>query len=96
MNARPLNDRVLLRRVDTEKKKGVLHIPDQFQEKRDECIVVAVGPGKMKDDGTGRLPMSVKALDHVLVGKYSGNEIKIDGVQHLVVREDDIAMVFVS
>jgi chaperonin GroES len=87
---RPLQDRVLLKRVQEEQKtKGGIIIPDTAKEKPVEGEVVAVGNGKVLDDGTVRA-LGVKAGDRVLFGKYSGTEIKLDGEEHLIVREDDI------
>jgi len=90
MNIRPLYDRVIVKRLNEEEKtKGGLIIPDTAKEKPFEGKVVAVGNGKVLDDGKIR-PLSVKAGDRVLFGKYSGTEIKLDGVEHLIVREDEI------
>ncbi|MBW1782862.1 MAG: co-chaperone GroES [Deltaproteobacteria bacterium] len=90
MKIRPLNDRVLVLRIEEEEKtSGGIIIPDTAKEKPQEGRVVAVGPGKMDDDGK-RVPLEVKKDDRVLFGKYSGTEIKIDGVEHLIMREDDI------
>jgi chaperonin GroES len=90
MKVRPLQDRVLVRRVaEEEKTKGGIIIPDTAKEKPAEGEVVAVGNGKADDKGKVR-PLSVKKGDRVLFGKYSGNEIKVDGVDHLILREDDI------
>ena len=87
---RPLQDRVLLKRVQEEQKtKGGIIIPDTAKEKPIEGEVVAVGNGKVLDDGSVRA-LGVKAGDRVLFGKYSGTEIKLDGEEHLIVREDDI------
>jgi chaperonin GroES len=87
---RPLQDRVLLKRVQEEQRtKGGIIIPDTAKEKPVEGEVVAVGNGKVLDDGTVRA-LAVKAGDRVLFGKYSGTEIKLDGEEHLIVREDDI------
>ncbi len=87
---RPLQDRVLLKRVQEEQKtKGGIIIPDTAKEKPIEGEVVAVGSGKVLDDGSVR-KLSVKEGDRVLFGKYSGTEIKLDGEEHLIVREDDI------
>lgn len=90
MKVRPLNDRVLIKRLEAkEQVKGGIIIPDSAKEKPMEGEVIAVGPGKL--DETGKLmPMSVKAGQKVLVGKYAGTEIKIDDVEHIVVREDEI------
>ena len=90
MKVRPLQDRVLVRRVaEEEKTKGGIIIPDTAKEKPAEGEVIAVGSGKADDKGTVR-PLQVKKGDRVLFGKYSGNEIKIDGIDHLILREDDI------
>jgi chaperonin GroES len=90
MKVRPLADRVLVRRVaEEEKTKGGIIIPDSAKEKPAEGEVVAVGNGKFDDDGKLR-PLAVKKGDRILFGKYVGNEIKIDGVEHLILREDDI------
>ena len=90
MKVRPLQDRVLVRRVaEEEKTKGGIIIPDTAKEKPAEGEVVAVGNGKFDDDGKLR-PLAVKKGDRILFGKYVGNEIKIDGVEHLILREDDI------
>ena len=87
---RPLQDRVLLKRVQEEQKtKGGIIIPDTAKEKPVEGEVVAVGNGKVLDDGTVRA-LDVKPGDRVLFGKFSGTEIKLDGEEHLIVREDDI------
>jgi len=87
---RPLQDRVLLKRVQEEQKtKGGIIIPDTAKEKPVEGEVVAVGNGKVLDDGTVRA-LGVKPGDRVLFGKFSGTEIKLDGEEHLIVREDDI------
>ncbi len=90
MNFKPLNDRVLVKRLESEEKTaGGLFIPDTAKEKPSRGEVVAVGPGKCDDSGK-RAPMSVKAGDKVLFNKYAGTEIKLDGEEHLVMREDDI------
>jgi chaperonin GroES len=87
---RPLHDRVIVKRLkEEEKTKGGIIIPDTAKEKPIEGEVIAVGNGKFSDDGTKR-PLDVKAGDRVLFGKYSGNEIKIDGVEHLILREDEV------
>ena len=87
---RPLQDRVLLKRVQEEQKtKGGIIIPDTAKEKPVEGEVVAVGNGKVLDDGTVR-ELTVKVGDRVLFGKFSGTEIKLEGEEHLIVREDDI------
>jgi chaperonin GroES len=90
MKVRPLQDRVLVRRVaEEEKSKGGIIIPDTAKEKPAEGEVIAAGNGKANDKGTVR-PLQVKKGDRVLFGKYSGNDIKIDGVDHLILREEDI------
>ncbi|SPD71981.1 Cpn10 chaperonin GroES, small subunit of GroESL [uncultured Desulfobacterium sp.] len=90
MKIRPLGDRILVLRVkEEEKTSGGIIIPDTAKEKPQEGQVVAVGRGKTGDKGE-RIPMTVKAGDRILFGKYAGNEIKIDGVEHLIMHEDDI------
>src|SRR3978361_1440343 len=90
MKVRPLQDRVVVRRVaEEEKTRGGIIIPDSAKEKPAEGEVIAVGNGKVDDKGTLR-PLQVKKGDRVRCGKYVGNEIKIDGVDHLILREDDI------
>ncbi|MGD2126179.1 MAG: co-chaperone GroES [Desulfobacteraceae bacterium] len=90
MKVRPLNDRVVVLRIDEEEKtSGGIIIPDTAKEKPQEGKVVAVGSGKVNDNGE-RMPLDVKAGERVLFGKYAGNEIDIDGVEHLIMREDDI------
>ena len=90
MNVKPLNDRVLVKRTEelTVTKGGIV-IPDTAKEKPIEGKVVAVGPGKMSDQGQ-RMALQVKDGDRVLFGKYSGTEVKIEGEEHLIVKEDDI------
>jgi chaperonin GroES len=90
MKIRPLQDRVIVKRIEEEEKtKGGIIIPDTAKEKPSEGKVIAVGAGKVTDDGK-KLPMDVKVGDRVLFGKYSGMEIKIEGEEHLIMREDDI------
>jgi chaperonin GroES len=90
MKIRPLQDRVLVRRLEQEEKtKGGIIIPDTAKEKPIEGKVIAVGAGKVGEDGKQR-PLDVKAGDKVLFGKYSGTEVKIDGEEHLILREEDI------
>ena len=90
MKIRPLNDRILVVRVEQEKKTaGGIIIPDTAKEKPQEGKVVAAGPGKMGDDGK-RTSLEVKAGDRILFSKYAGTEIKIDGEEHIFMREDDI------
>jgi len=93
MAIRPLHDRVLIKRVEEEQKtKGGIIIPDTAKEKPAEGKVIAVGNGRVLDDGKVR-PLDVKAGDRVLFGKYSGTEVKVDGEEHLILREDDILVV---
>lgn len=90
MKIRPLQDRVLVKRVDEEERtKGGILIPDSAREKPMEGRVVAVGNGKILENGTKVSP-EVKSGDRVLFGKYAGTEVKIDGEEHLILREDDI------
>jgi len=90
MKIRPMNDRILVVRVEEEKKTaGGIIIPDTAKEKPQEGKVVAAGPGKMGEDGK-RIPMELKKGDRILFSKYAGLEIKIDGVEHIFMREDDI------
>jgi chaperonin GroES len=90
MKIKPMNDRVLVLRLKEEQKTaGGIIIPDTAKEKPQEGKVVAVGPGKVGDDGK-RTVLEVKAGDRVLFGKYAGTEMKIDGVEHVFMREDDI------
>jgi chaperonin GroES len=90
MKIRPLQDRVIIKRVkEEEKTKGGIIIPDTAKEKPIEGEVLAVGKGKVQDDGSVR-PLDVKVGDRVLFGKYSGTEVKIEGEESLIVREDDI------
>ena len=93
MKLRPLHDRVIVKRVDAETKSaGGIVIPDTATEKPIKGEVVAVGTGKIQEDGKVR-PMAVKAGDKVLFGKYSGTEVKVDGEELLVMREDDLVAV---
>jgi chaperonin GroES len=90
MEFKPLNDRVLVVRTDEEQKtRGGIIIPDTAKEKPQEGKVIAVGPGKLDEKGK-RIPPGVKKNDRILFGKYAGSEIKIDGLEHLIMREDDI------
>ena len=92
-NIRPLHDRVLIKRLDSQEEvRGGIIIPDTAKEKPQEAEVVAAGPGKLNEDGS-RQPMDVKAGDRVLIGKYSGSEIKIDGEDFVILREDEILAV---
>ena len=90
MKIRPLGDRILVLRVEEEEKtSGGIIIPDSAKEKPQEGKIIAVGPGKTGEKGE-RISMTVKAGDRILFGKYAGNEINIDGVEHLIMHEDDI------
>jgi len=90
MKVKPLFDRVLVKRVEAEEKvKGGIIIPDTAKEKPMEGKVIAVGAGRLDDDGK-RVPMEVKAGDRILFGKYAGTEIKIDDDEHIILREDEI------
>jgi chaperonin GroES len=93
MKIRPLNDRLLVIRVEEEQKsRGGIIIPDTAKEKPMEGKVIAVGPGKMGDDGK-RTPLDVKVGNRVLFSKYAGTEINIDDVEHLFMKEDDVLAV---
>ena len=90
MKIRPLQDRIIVRRVDEEETtKGGIIIPDTAKEKPQEGKVIAVGKGKANDDGKLQ-PLDVKKGDKVLFSKYAGTEINIEGVEHLIIREDDV------
>jgi chaperonin GroES len=93
VNIRPLHDRVVVKRLEAKEQiRGGIIIPDTAKEKPQEAEVVAVGPGKVGDDGK-RQAMDVKAGDVVLIGKYSGSEIKIDDEEYTILREDEILAV---
>ena len=90
MKIKPLHDRILVRRLEEkETKKGGIIIPDSAKEKPQEGEVIAVGPGKVGDDGK-RQPMDVKAGDKILFGKYSGSEVKLNDEELLIMREEDV------
>jgi chaperonin GroES len=90
MKVRPLYDRILVKRIEEENKTaGGLFIPDSAKEKPQQGVIVAVGQGKVQDDGSLR-KLELKAGDKILFAKYSGSEIKMDGVEHLILREDDV------
>jgi chaperonin GroES len=96
MKTTPLHDRVLLKRIeDKESVKGGIIIPDTAKEKPMEGEVISVGPGKIMEDGK-RSPMDLKAGDRVLFGKYAGTEIKIDDVEYLIMREEEILAVLIK
>jgi chaperonin GroES len=93
MKIKPLNDRILVARVEEEQKtKGGIIIPDTAKEKPQEGKVVEAGPGKMDDSGK-RIPLQVKKGDRILFSKYAGNDVKIDGKEYIFMREDDILVV---
>jgi chaperonin GroES len=93
VNIRPLHDRVLVKRMEQQEQvRGGIIIPDTAKEKPQEAEVIAVGPGKVSDDGK-RMPLDVKAGDRILIGKYSGSEIKIDENDYVILREDEILAV---
>jgi len=93
MKARPLHDRILVKRIEEgEQKVGGIIIPDTAKEKPQQGKVVAVGSGKIKDDGT-RITLDVKDGDTILFGKYSGQEIKLDGEEFLIMREEEVLAV---
>ena len=90
MKIRPLQDRVLVKRLEAQEQRiGGIIIPDTAKEKPQQAKVIAVGRGRVNDDGK-TVPLDVKEGDHVLVGKYSGTEIKLDGEEYLILREDEI------
>lgn len=93
MKFRPLNDRILVKRIEAETRTaGGLIIPDTAKEKPLEGVVIAVGPGRRMDDGSVR-PVAVAAGERILFGKYAGDEVKLDGVDHMIIREDDVLAV---
>ncbi|HTO89841.1 MAG TPA: co-chaperone GroES [Candidatus Sulfotelmatobacter sp.] len=90
MNVRPLSDRILVRRIEEkETVRGGIIIPDTAKEKPQEGEVVAVGPGRLTEEGK-RINMDVKQGDRVLIGKYSGTDVKIDGTEYVILREEDV------
>jgi len=94
MKVKPLQDRILVKRIEEEEKtKGGIIIPDAAKEKPQEGKVVAVGDGKTLESGK-KAPLTVKPGDKILFGKYSGTEIKVDGEEHLILREDDVLAIF--
>ena len=97
MKIRPLYDRILVKRLESgaETKKGGIIIPDTAKEKPMEAEVVAVGKGKVNEEGK-QFPLDVKKGDRILIGKYAGTEIKIDDVEHLILREDEVLAVVES
>ena len=90
MKIRPLHDRILVKREEEkERKKGGIIIPDSAKEKPQEGKVIAVGNGRVKDDGK-KVPLDVKAHDRILFGKYSGSEVKLDDEEYLIMKEEDV------
>jgi chaperonin GroES len=90
MQVRPLRDRILVKRLEEQEQRvGGIIIPDTAKEKPQQAKVVAVGSGRITDDGK-TIPLDVRVGDYVLVGKYSGNDIKLDGEEYLIVREDEV------
>jgi chaperonin GroES len=93
MKVRPLHDRLIVKRIDEEEKTaGGIIIPDTAKEKPQEGKVIAVGPGKVNEDGKVT-PLDVNKGDRVLFSKYAGTEIQLEGVEHLIIREDDVLAV---
>jgi chaperonin GroES len=93
MKISPLHDRVLLKRIEEQEvKRGSIIIPDTAKEKPQEAEVIACGKGRMTDEGKV-IPLSVKVGDKVLIGKYAGTEVTIDGVEHIILREEEILAV---
>ncbi len=93
MKVRPLHDRVLVKRIENEEQvRGGIIIPDSAKEKPQEAEVIAVGPGKFNEEGD-RSPMDVSKGDRILIGKYSGTDIKIDDDEYIILREDEILAV---
>ena len=87
---RPLHDRVLVKRLEEQDAKhGSIFIPDSAQEKPQEGRVIAIGTGKVADDGT-KIPLALKEGDRILFGKYSGSEVKLDGTEYLIMKEEDV------
>jgi len=90
MTVRPLRDRVLVKRIDEQEQRiGGIIVPDTAKEKPQQAKVIATGNGRITDDGK-TIPLDVKVGDQVLIGKYAGTEIKLDGQEYLIVREDEI------
>jgi chaperonin GroES len=91
MNIRPLYDRIVVKRIEEREttRNGIIIIPDSAQEKPQEGEVMAIGKGKRLDDGT-MVALDIKAGDRILFGKYTGNEIKLDGTEYIIMREDDV------
>jgi chaperonin GroES len=93
MNIRPLHDRIIVRRLEEgEQKSGAIIVPDTAKEKPQQGEVIAAGRGKLNDDGT-RVPLDVKPGDRILFGKYTNQEVKLDGEEYLIMREDEVLAV---
>ena len=93
MKVRPLHDRIMVERLEEQEvRRGGIIIPDTAKEKPQEGKVIAAGTGKVGDDGK-KIPLDVKAGDKILFGKYSGSEVKIDGEEHIILREEDVLAV---
>ena len=93
MKVKPLADRILIKRIEQDEvKKGGIIIPDTAKEKPQEAEVVAVGPGRLDENGK-RIPMEVKKGNRILIGKYAGTEVTIDAEEHLIMREEDVLAV---
>lgn len=96
MKVKPLHDRILVKRVESEEKTaGGIIIPDTAKEKPSQGLVVSIGEGK-RDEKGNRIPLDVKAGDRVLFGKYAGTEVKVGGEEHLILREDDIQAIIIE
>ena len=94
VSIKPLEDRILVQTLDAEQTTASgLVIPDTAKEKPQEGKVLAVGPGRFDEDGEKRIPLDIKVGDHILFGKYSGTEVKVDGEEYLVMREEDVMAV---
>jgi len=94
MTIRPLHDRLLAKRLDKETKTaGGLYIPDSAKEKPLEAVIIAVGTGRVLESG-GVLPLAVKVGDRVLIGKYTGTDVQVEGEEHIILREEDVLAVF--
>ena len=89
MHLRPLHDRIIVQRLEESERTGAIIIPDSAKEKPQQGKVLAAGLGKITDDGT-RLPLDVKPGDTILFGKYGGQEVRVDGVDYLIMKEDDV------
>lgn len=93
MAVQPLSDRILIERIEEEEQKvGSIYVPDTAKEKPQQAKVIAVGPGRLNDKGE-RMPMEIKTGDRILISKYGGTEIKIDGKEMLIIRQDDVLAV---